>query len=264
MKIYSSIIILLAICFYSCKKTVVLDLNNAPAQTVIQGDVTNESGPYTITINQSVGFYADNVFPPVSGAVVKISDNNGITDSLTETTPGVYSTHTLQGQPGNTYILSVVANNINYTATSTMPMLVPFDSISFRTTSAFGQTRTNALVNFQDPAGIKNQYQFIEYINGKQFTKSIFVFDDRLSDGRYITSTLFTDSTYFNSGDVLKINMNCIDPDVYTYFYQLSRSSGNGTFGSTASPANPTSNINNGALGYFSAHTTEARTVVVP
>ena len=112
-KRYIVITVILIAFLYSCKKTVVLNLNTAPAQIVIQGEVTDSAGPYTISINQTVGFYADNTFPAVSGAIVKISDNNGVTDSLTETTPGVYATHILQGVPGNTYTLSVTANNIN-------------------------------------------------------------------------------------------------------------------------------------------------------
>jgi hypothetical protein len=263
MKKYIAIVVLSIFSFYSCKKTVVLDLNNAPPQIVIQGEVTDSAGPYNIIINQSVGFYADNTFPAISGAVVKISDNQGVTDSLTETSPGVYSTHILQGVPGNTYTLSVLIQNKNYTAVSTMPMPVALDSISFLTTSGFGQKRESAVVNYQDPAGIKNYYQFIEYINGKQFTKNDFIFDDRLSDGKYITGTLFTDSTYFKTGDLLEVKMNCIDKNVYNYFFQLQQSSGNGAFSNTASPADPESNISNGALGYFSANTTQSKKVIV-
>ncbi len=187
---YSSIIILSALGFYSCKKIVTLDLNNTPAQIVIQGEVTDTAGPYTVMINQSVNFYADNNFPAVSGASVKISDNQGVTDSLTETSPGVYNTHVLQGIPGNTYTLSVSVLNKNYTAVSTMPQPIPLDSVTFKTQTGFGRDQVSAIVNFQDPPGINNYYQFIEYINGQLFTKNLFIFDDRLSDGKYISNTL--------------------------------------------------------------------------
>lgn len=250
--------------FYSCHKIVTLKLNTAPAQIVIQGEITDLAGPYSVTINQTVGFYADNSFPAVSGAVVKISDNKGITDSLTETSPGVYTTHVLQGEPGNTYNLSVSAQNQNYTAVSTMPAIIPLDSVTFEATSGFGKNRINAVVNFQDPPGVQNYYQFLEYINGQLFTKQIFVFEDRLSDGKYISNQLFTDSSYLTNGDNLEVKMYCIDVNVYNYFYQLEQSSGNGAFNTTASPANPVSNISNGAIGYFSAHTTQSMSVEVP
>jgi hypothetical protein len=250
----------------SCKKTVSLNLKTAPAQIVIEGEITNLPGPYTVSISQTVGFYADNTFPPVSGASVTISDSTlGITDSLTEMTPGtgIYSTHTLQGVPGHTYALSVTSQQQNYAATSTMPMPVPLDSITFSQLSRFGGNEIDAIANFQDPAGIKNYYQFVEFVNGAQITKDIFVFDDRLSDGKYINETLYNDTSYLFQGDEVKVNMYCIDENVYNYFYQLLQSGGGGAFSTTASPANPTSNISNGSLGYFSAHTVSSATAVV-
>lgn len=249
--------------FCSCQKTVTLPLKTAPSQIVIQGEVTNAAGPYTVTINQSVGFYADNTFPTISGAVVKISDNLGNTDSLTETSPGTYSTHTLQGIPGNTYTLFVFAQDTTYTAVSTMPIPVNLDSVTFESTTGFGKTRISAEVNFQDPAGIHNYYQFIQYINTVQFTKDIFIFDDRLSDGKYITNDLRMDSAYISPGDVVTVKMYGIDKNVYNYFNDIDQSSGNGAFNTTASPSNPATNISNGAYGYFNAHTTQTKSAYV-
>ncbi|HWK07414.1 MAG TPA: DUF4249 domain-containing protein [Puia sp.] len=254
-----------AMLFYSCTKTVTLNLKTAASQIVIQGEVTNLAGPYTVTINQSTAFYADNTFPPISGAVVKISDDQGVTDSLTETSTGVYTTHTLQGSSGHTYTLSVFAQNTNYTASSTMPAQVPFDSVTFDHSADFGRKQIEAIVNFQDPPGVKNYYQFIEYINGVQLTKSgnIFVLDDRLSDGRYISRTLRNDSSRLAIGDLLEVKKYDIDENVYNYWYQLDQSSGSGGFNTSASPANPTSNISNGAYGYFSAHTVQSKKLTV-
>ncbi|HEX9509520.1 MAG TPA: DUF4249 domain-containing protein [Puia sp.] len=267
MKKYTAITLLAAaaILFYSCTKTVTLNLKNAPAQIVIQGDVTNDPGPYTVTINQSAAFYANNTFPAISGATVKISDSQGGTDSLTETSAGVYITHTLQGVPGHTYTLSVFAQNTNYSAVSTMPAVVPFDSVTFDHSADFGRKQIEAIVNFQDPPGVKNYYQFIEYINGVQLTKgnSIFVFDDRLSDGRYISRTLRNDSSRLAIGDLLEVKKYDIDENIYNYWYQMDQSSGSGGFNTTASPANPVSNISNGAYGYFSAHTVQSKKVTV-
>jgi hypothetical protein len=258
------IVVFAASSFFSCKKIVTLKLNNVPAAIVIQGEITDAPGPYTVTINQPVDFYASNTFPPISGAAVTISDNLGFTESLIELSPGVYITSLLQGVPGTTYSLSVTAQNVNYTAVSTMPMPVALDSISFQSNSGFGQTQITAIANFQDPAGIKNYYQFVEYLGGVQLTKDLFVFDDRLSDGRYINYTLFNDSSYLQYGDKLRVDMYCIDSSVYNYFFQLAQSSGAGAFNTTASPANPTSNISNGAYGYFSAHTISSQTELVP
>jgi len=151
MKRYTQVVFIFIILFSSCQKEVELNLNNAAPQIVIQGEVTDAKGPYTITINQSVDFYSNNTFPAVSGAIVKISDNQGAVDSLTEMSPGVYTTHFLQGEPGNTYTLSVLAQNNSFSAVSTMPAPVPLDSVTLESTSGFGQTRINAIVNCQNP-----------------------------------------------------------------------------------------------------------------
>jgi uncharacterized protein YbgA (DUF1722 family) len=59
-------------------------------------------------------------------------------------------------------------------------------------------------------------------------------------------------------GDVLKIEMQCIDEFVYEYF----NSFGN-TLGGSATPANPYTNIIGSELGYFSAHTSEMKEKVI-
>jgi hypothetical protein len=264
MKSANLIILVAALSLVSCKKIVTLKLNNVPAAIVIQGEVTNEQGPYYVTINQPVDFYASNNFPPVSGAAVVITSNSGQADSLTEVSPGVYGTHTLQGAPGEQYNLSVMFQGGIYKAVSTMPSTVALDSVSFVSNSGFGRKQISAVANFQDPAGERNYYQFVEYINKARLAKDLFVFDDRLSDGRYINYTLFNDSAYLQAGDDLEVDMYCIDSAVYNYFFQLFQSGGAGSFNTSASPANPTSNISNGAYGYFSAHTVSSFTTYVP
>lgn len=265
MKNVSLTIVFIVLALSSCKKIVTLKLNNVPAAIVIEGEVTNQPGPYFVRISRPVDFYADNNFPPVSGATVMIAaEGTSIVDTLTEVTPGTYATHQLEGAPEVTYQLSVTVAGVNYTAVSTMPATVNLDSISFVSNSGFGRKRISAVANFQDPQGIKNYYQFIEYLNGVRLSKNLFVFDDRLSDGRYIQYTLFNDSSYLQPGDQVAVDLQGLDSAVYNYFFQLFTSGGVGSFNTSASPANPTSNISNGAYGYFSAHTVSSRTEYIP
>ena len=259
------ILVAAAVLLSACKKIVTLKLNNVPAAIVIQGEVTNQPGPYFVTISSPVDFYADNNFPPVSGAAVVITDEGtGLSDTLTEINPGTYATHQLTGVPEQTYRLLVTAGGTNYTAVSTMPAVVNLDSVTFVANSGFGRKRISAVANFHDPVGVKNYYQFIEYLNGVRLKKELFLFDDRLSDGRYIQYTLFNDSSYLQPGSAVSVDMQCLDSAVYNYFFQLFTSGGAGSFNTSASPANPTSNISNGAFGYFSAHTVSTKGDFVP
>jgi hypothetical protein len=253
-----------AVMAVACKKVVTVDLDEAPSQIVIEGNVTNDSGPYEVMISRTVNFSAGVPFPPVSGAIVSITDSNaGLTDQLQEVAPGVYSTINLEGIPRHTYNLAIFSDGNRYTASSTMPLPVTLDSVSLEENiSINNQKGINAVVNFQDPPGIVNYYQFTEIVNGK-LLPDVFVFDDRLSDGRYIRDPLFNDSNYLRPGDTLTLTMNGVDRPIYNYFLTLGSMTGNGNFQSTATPANPATNLSNGALGYFSAHTTAGRLLVV-
>ena len=136
-----------------------------------------------------------------------------------------------------------------------MRSTVGLDSVTFALNTDYDNKKTiNAVVNFQDPPGHVNYYQFAESVRGRSIP-NIFVFEDRLSDGKYIEQPLFNDSSYLQKGDTLLLTMNCIDRNVFNYFYTLTNVTGNNDF-QTATPANPNTNISNGALGYFSAHTT--------
>ena len=59
--------------------------------------------------------------------------------------------------------------------------------------------------------------------------------------------------------DVLKFDMQFIDKKEYDYLTELSRNIGQ----FSATPSNPTSNINNGALGFFKAHTSQKKIIIV-
>jgi hypothetical protein len=239
-----------------------VNLNNANPNIVIEGIVNDAPGPYEVQITQTVNFSDPNIFPPISGAVVKITDNtSGITDSLKEGLPGIYLTQNLlQGLTGHTYQLYVLSNGQEYTASSTMPAKVNLDSVSFYTSDIFGTKSTSAVANFQDPAGIANYYTFTEYVNGQAINQT-FNFSDRLSDGKYIRRQLFNDSSYINPGDQVTIEMHCVDNQVWQYFNTLGQARGNNS--QAVTPANPLSNISNNALGYFSAQTTQSGLSIV-
>jgi hypothetical protein len=248
---------LLFFVLFSCTKVINVNLNNANPNIVIEGVVSDVPGHYQVQLAQTVNFSDPNVFPPVTGATVKITDSTlGITDSLKEVVPGTYVTQKLlQGLTGHTYQLYVLSNGQTYTSSSTMPQKVNLDSVTFYTTNIFGTKSTSAVANFQDPVGIANYYTFTEYVNGQAIDQT-FNFSDRLSDGKYIRRQLFNDSSYINPGDQVSIEMHCVDNQVWQYFNTLGQAKGNNSQAIT--PANPLSNISNNALGYFSAQTVQS------
>jgi hypothetical protein len=260
---YRTIFLLASLGAMACKKVIQVNLNNATPQIVIEGNIINAPGPYKVLVSRTVDFSNTNTFPPVSGATVSITDSTGgAVEQLEESDSGVYITHYLSGIPLHTYELLVIVDGKRYTASSTMPITVALDSVTFADNTGFNnKIDINAVVNFRDPKGVKNYYQFEESVNSRPIP-NVFVFDDRLSDGKYIREPLFNDSSYMQRGDTLLLTMNGVDQPTYNYFFTLANVTGNNSFQSTT-PANPISNLSNGALGYFSAHTTTAGRVLV-
>jgi hypothetical protein len=253
MKKWSFFILFSAI-FSSCQKVVTLGLNQAAPQLGIQGIISDTTGPYHVLIYKSVGFYSSNVYPNVSGAFVSITDiTTNITDSLTETAMGDYTSHVIVGTPGNTYELKAIVDGTTYTASSTMPQPVLLDSLSFD-----NQTKNTirAVVHFQDPAGIVNFYKYSTTVNGVVLDR-FQTFEDRLSDGRFITDKLDNDSSEIKNGDQVRVSLVSIDANVYTFLSEAEKVAYQND--QLAAPATPTSNITGGCLGYFSAQTVRSK-----
>ncbi len=270
--------------FSSCQKEVFINLNNVTPIIVITGSVTDKPGPYTVTLSKTVNFYNPNVFPPVDSAQVTISDNTGKTYTLAETSAGVYQTNILtKGIPGTTYTLNVVVpGGGRYTSVSTMPFPVKIDTVTMTKTTGkrggfggFGgggggnnidTVMYTIDMSFHDPAQDSNYYRTAQLYAGKEAI-SLSVFSDRYSNGKIITPrTMRLDSSlHVIEGDSLTVELESIDKATYNFFRTFRNvESGAGTSFLSASPANPISNISNGALGYFTAYSVTSKNVLIP
>ena len=244
----------------SCENVIDIDLNSASPKYVIEGAITNTTGSNMIKITKTRNFDEDNSFEGVAGANVTLTDNVGNTETLAMTSPGIYQTSTLMGVPGRTYQLSVDVNGEQFTAVSTMAHPVNMDTAYIFDFTDFGDTLKLILVSYMDPLGTANYYKHNLVVNGKKYN-SIDISDDMASDGVANTSWLFysDDGEGLKAGDVVNVEMLCIEKPVHLYYFSLNQTINQ----SSATPANPISNIAGGALGYFSAHTYQKRTIVV-
>lgn len=262
--IYSCLSLAILITFASCEKVIDVKLNTSASQLVIEGMITDQLGLQTITVSESVPYTNSNVYPAVTGAQVVVTDDDNHSWTFTETKPGTYTYPSLKGETGHKYTMKVVAKNTTYTAASTMPSLVKLDSLSIKIITFGGDDIKTVEAHYQDPAAQVNQYRMVMKVNGVQI-KSVFAENDRLTNGNSVTSTLFYDDDLnekLKTGDTAEVELQCIDKDVYTYWFTLSQQTQNGP-GGGVTPGNPPSNISNGALGYFSLNTTEKKTLTV-
>ncbi|HBX51788.1 MAG TPA: DUF4249 domain-containing protein [Bacteroidales bacterium] len=260
------ILIVVSFLISSCEKVININLNAKAPQIIIEGIITDQPEPYTVSLTQTVNFDESNNFPPVSGATVIISDNSGYSEILTETTPGIYTTSAIQGTAGKIYTLKVTANGKEYTGVATMPPPVNIDTLTITSVNTPKGSNKTIYVNFTDPTGINNYYRFIKIINGTA-QSSIFITDDLLKDGNIINQPLLSrgqDEVKIKSGDMVSVVCQTIDKNVYNYFRSLLQLSTGGMINQSSSPANPLSNFNNGALGYFNACAVTSKTIVIP
>ena len=255
----SLLIVACLLALLSCTKTIRPNLDTVAPQIIIQGAISDTAGPYYVSVNNTVGFYADNVYPGVSGAAITITDSTtGVQDALTETAPGLYMTHAItQGAYGHVYQLHVVLGGKTFQSSSTMPQPVLLDSLSFDTTDS---KKLRPQANYKDPAGMANFYKYSVAINGKPDPR-FQTFEDRLSDGRYIQDKVDADTSEFRHGDLVRLSLVCVDKRVYTYLSEAEKIAYSNDIQSA--PSNAVSNISGGCLGYFSAQTVSSKTALI-
>lgn len=244
------VIAIITIAFYSCEKEIDVDLNSVIPRITIEG-LVKQNAPAMVRVSQTIDFNDRNEYPFLEGAIVKIWDDAGNSETLKQNSTGWYVAEHLTGEENRTYNLSVIYDDTEYTASSYMPPLVKIDSLSMYKVLAMDYALP--MVHFTDPVGDVNKYyRYLVYINGKQ----------RSDTDEIVTSTEFTDGSPMHvllpvfsedddvdpieKGDDILIEFQCLDKDSYTFYDTLSDISNSLT--------NPTTNIKGGALGVFCAY----------
>ncbi len=252
----------------SCEKEVDLDLENQSGQIVIEGNVTDQAGPYKVRITRSVSFTQSNQYPAIEDAQVFLSDNTGQSEKLLYVGNGIYQTSTFTGKSGRTYTLKIQAEGNEYISTSKMPEAVAFEGLNQDSFIVGGETSYTLLPLFTDPPTLGNRYLFIYDVNQRS-KKNFQEFSDNVNNGLPNQRPLILPNDDRDGGiktkvgDTVNVEMHCIDNSVYTYYSALLQLSNGGGPGGGITPANPPSNISNGALGYFSAHTVRKQSTVI-
>lgn len=252
---------MIGIFLIACEKEITLPLEKNDTRLIIEGNIDDGLGPYFIKLSKSIDITSPNVYPFVNNANIIISDNTGMRDTLALLREGLYGTKKIKGVYGNTYYLEVQLDGQKYTAQCKMPIKINLDSLRINTFPFNGELRYSIIPVYADPIEIGNSYRFIQKINDT--SDQIFhVFNDNLNNGKVNQRPLRggIDSLKVKPNDLISVEMHCINSAIYLYYYSLNQQSGAGPGGGTA-PSNPPTNIQGGALGIFSAHTKQLKTI---
>ena len=264
-----SLLFFLTIMFFSCRKVIDVDIEGVEPLYVVEAVVTDHPGESKVLLSATKDVAENNQFPAVSGATVSVTDETGIVTIFNEDSAGTYTAPAFTGVVGKKYLLQILTTDgKTFTAESTMPEKVNMDTLFISDEILFGENRKLANINYQDPPGKGQCYRYVQYINGRK-TETIFTNNDDYIDGKYVEAKLWyltedddNDEEKIKTGDTVKLDFFCIDRAAYKFWFSLNQSAtGNSQ---SSSPANAVTNISGGALGYFSAHSIQTKTVVVP
>lgn len=254
----------LALFLVSCStedQFVDIPLDDQSGKIVIEGSVTNEAGPYEIKVSRSIKVTSDhNNYPAVSNAKVTLSDNQGQTELLAfDTVEKVYKTGHFHTSAGMTYTLTVDVDGKIYKATSTMPEFVQLEDLEQDNVTLLGENNIIVVPSFTDPATKGNKYIFKSITGSKRPIEYNF-FSDQLDNGEDISFPILSNYKLVKK-DTVFVELQAVDAPVYDYFRVLK----NAIPGDSGEPipSNPPSNISNGALGYFSAHSTSVKAIII-
>jgi len=248
----------------ACEKVIDIPLNEADRKFVIEAVCYDRVGESKVLISMSGSVYEESVFEKINTAIVTVTDKDGMVTVFTEdgTLAGVYSNPTFVTEPNQVYDLKVVIGEDVFTAQSVTKTLVPFNTVTYEKgpSSPFIQTDKDSIYTvsfvYTDNAADENFYRVKVSKNG-ELSSALYLLDDKLFNGEDYAQPLFSNS--FSDGDTVFVELLNMDKANFTYFTSKETGSdGNST------PANPVSNIDGGALGYFGAYLTDTLTVILP
>jgi len=280
---------LLLFAFYlfviSCERDITVDLPEAEQKIVVEGYI--EPGEKAVVmLTRSASFFApvdsaSLLSYLVTNATVTVSDGI-ITDTLLPTidtnyyVPLLYKSQTMLGQVGRTYTLTVVADGKTVTGVTTIPQLVPLDSVWFKVQEG-RDSLGFAWAHLTDPDTVGNCYRWFarrlhkdkrflpppgsvfedKFINGKSF-------DFAYNRGTEPNSSAEEDNDsrrgFFKTGDTIAVKFCAIDRAHFDFWRKADQqinSNGN----PFAAPSPIPSNIN-GGLGIWGGYAVMYDTII--
>ncbi|MCF6169883.1 MAG: DUF4249 family protein [Bacteroidales bacterium] len=248
----------------ACTERIDIDLQEEFTKLAVEGYVSRGNQEFAyVKLTKTSGYFSNEAAPPVSGATVAVTDGNDVflfNEDVGE--PGYYRPPgNFPGDADKTYQLKInLARDISgesyFEASETMPPLSDqIDSIRvvYRSDFEFWAVEFYGY----DPPG-PNYYMFHALRNGLLITDSISkvnITDDKLVDDIYIYGAyvMVFDRTQLNPGDRFTLITSSITKGYFDFITELQTEihPKNPLF--SGPPANVSSNLSSGAVGYFAA-----------
>lgn len=216
-----------------------------------------------VKISETVSRTGPDVFPGIKGAEVRLSDDSGYSELLSDQEDGSYRSVDTVGEPGARYFLEITYEEQTITGDAEMPgWVIPVDTIWYKEvsdTAGFFQ-ETLVTYRFSTPPGAISQGMVKLYIDGEQ-TGEVRFFENAGTVNEYEVGI----NKILGLGQEIMVEAVLLEPNVYSYLQTVYDRSdlSDLTISPVAPPSNPIANLEGEVLGYFGAMTVGRKIVVV-
>lgn len=253
-------ILLAALLFAGCEKSLDLNYNTTDPMLVIEGHATEGLAKARLTYTKNVD--DNNPYTVEPNAVVKVTGSDGVSANLPYDKDGWYVATGFPAVPGVTYTFEATVDGTAYTAVSTMPAQVPIAAVDFEFIKIVSEEYLYCKVDFDDAPGVDNYYYAMMYVDDKWYEWDIA--SDMNQDGKRIQISLdcnkddgmwgTTPKEALERGNRVKIELR--HTDKFTFDYLTAKRLAN------PRPVNPPVGYSPACLGYFSAYCRDTYEVI--
>ncbi|MBC8488589.1 MAG: DUF4249 domain-containing protein [Bacteroidetes bacterium] len=262
------ILLLSTMLMAGCTERIDIDLGTTYTRLAVEGHITTDTTTHWVRLSKSTDYYSNTPPPPVSNAVVTVNDGfETFTLNENDTLPGYYETlPDYYGIPGRTYSLEIelqeeIHGYKSYSASCELKPVAPIDSIKVEYIEKW--EAWDVKIYAWEPPSV-DFYTFNIIKNGVLITDTI---DEiGISDDRFFNSNYTNGATVYylmeenpdevvNPGDTITLIMGGVTKEYYNFIVELMDETfeyRNPLF--SGPPANVSTNISNGAVGFFTAY----------
>jgi predicted transcriptional regulator YdeE len=276
-KLHFTLLLLTLLSLFSCEETIQLGINQSSSTLVIEGLITNKPGKQYIKISRTAGFYGGGATEKITTAIVKVTDDMGKEILFhhnplgdTEKNGYYFDTENFVGEIGREYSLYVIAEGKTYEAHDKLMSVTTIDSLSSRINE---QEQSNpkitgqiyeVLAYMKEPQETKDYYLFRYYRNNDFHSYNLssdIYFTDDVGVGKNING--LASPVYFKEADTARLELYSLSRTAFLFYNDLSNLLNNDGGMISSPPANPRTNLTNGALGFFRVSAVSSATLIV-
>lgn len=265
----------------ACTEQIEIDLDSTYARLVVEGVVSTDSINHYVLLSISSDYFSNRPAPRVQDALVELTfEDESMQLIENEAIPGRYETpYAFRGEIGTTYNLNINELDVDqdgeeeyYHASSTMSGGSELERIELRYYPTPVVSGYTVFVYLYHPIEARDWFGFKLMKNSDLLTDSLSkysVVSDELFDTGYfpgLPAGFLSDDDpreAVHPGDTITFELNCIEKAYYDFITEAQLELAGNFPLFSGPPSNIVSNIENGALGTFTAYSIQRYSVIV-